>query len=100
MSGTGENEMGLRKILDFTRLGSMVFLLIHFYYSCYGCFKHWELTTELGDRFLVNISRTGLLASPLKSKLLVLALLMISLMGSKGKKDEKKINVLIWTLDL
>lgn len=89
MSGTGENEMGLRKILDFTRLGSMIFLLIHFYYCCYGCFKYWELTAELGDRFLQNISRTGLLDSPLKSKLLALALLVISLMGSKGKKDEK-----------
>lgn len=89
MSGTGENEIGLRKILDFTRLGSMVFLLIHFYYSCYGCFKHWELTAELGDRFLQNISRTGLLDSPLKSKLLAIALLVISLIGSKGKKDEK-----------
>lgn len=89
MSGTGENEMGLRKILDFTRLGSMVLLLIHFYYSCYGCFKHWGLTAELGDRFLVNISQTGLLDSPLKAKLLALAILVISLIGSKGKKDEK-----------
>ncbi len=89
MSGTGENEIGLRKILDFTRLGSMVFLLIHLYYCCYGCFKYWELTAELGDRFLQNISRTGLLDSPVKSKLLALALLVISLIGSKGKKDEK-----------
>lgn len=89
MSGTGENEQGLRKILDFTRLGSMIFLLIHFYYCCYGCFRHWELTAELGDRFLQNISRTGLLDSSLKSKLLALTLLTISLMGSKGKKDEK-----------
>lgn len=89
MSGTGENEMGLRKIMDFTRLASILFLLIHFYYCCYGCFKAWELTAELGDRFLQNISRTGLLDSPLKSKLLALALLAISLLGSKGKKDEK-----------
>lgn len=89
MSGTGENEQGLRKILDFTRLGSMVFLLIHFYYCCYGCFKQWGFTTELSDRFLQNISKTGLLDSPLKSKLLALALLIISLIGSRGKKDEK-----------
>lgn len=89
MSGTGENEMGLRKILDFTRLGSMVFLLIHFYYSCYGCFEQWELTAPLGDRFLQNIAKTGLLDSPLKSKLLALTLLAISLLGSRGKKDER-----------
>ncbi len=89
MSGTGENEMGLRKILDFTRLGSIVFLLIHFYYCCYGCFKYWGLAAKLGDQFLQNISRTGLLDTPIKSKLLALILLTISLIGSRGKKDEK-----------
>jgi len=89
MSGTGENEMGLRKIIDFTRLGSIVFLLVHFYYNCYGCFRLWGLTASLSDRFLENIRRTGLLDSPLKTKLVVLALLAISLLGSRGKKDEK-----------
>ena len=89
MSGTGENEMGLRKIMDFTRLASMIFLIIHFYYYCYGCFKIWGLTAEIGDRFLQNISGTGFLDSPIKSKLLALAMLVISLVGSKGKKDEK-----------
>ena len=89
MSGTGENEMGLRKIVDFTRLSSIVFLLIHIYFCCYGCFKVWGLTAEFGDRFLQNVSRTGLLNSPFKSKVVALALLVISLMGSKGKKDEK-----------
>ena len=89
MSGTGENEMGLRKIMDFTRLASMIFLIIHFYYYCYGCFKIWGLTAEIGDRFLQNISRTGFLDSPIKSKVMAFALLIISLLGSKGKKDEK-----------
>lgn len=89
MAGTGENEVGLRKILDFTRLGSIVLLLIHFYYSCYGCFAYWELRSEISDRFLENIFRTGLLDTALKSKLLALALLVISLLGCRGKKDEK-----------
>lgn len=89
MAGTGENEVGLRKIVDFTRLGSIVLLLIHFYYSCYGCFAYWELRSDFSDRFLQNISRTGLLDTAVKSKLLALALLVISLLGSKGKKDEK-----------
>ena len=88
-AGTGENEMGLRKILDFTRLGSIVLLLLHFYYYCYGLFKSWGMTTEIGDRFLVNITRTGLYKSIFTSKLLALALLAISLVGSRGKKEEK-----------
>ena len=88
-AGTGENEMGLRKILDFTRLGSIVILLLHFYYYCYGVFKIWGLTAEIGDRFLTNISRTGLFNSMLTSKLMSLVLLAISLLGSRGKKEEK-----------
>jgi hypothetical protein len=88
-AGTGENEMGLRKILDFTRLGSIVVLLLHFYYNCYGLFKYWGLTADIGDRFLGNITQTGLFNSPIISKLLALALLIISLLGSRGKKDEK-----------
>ncbi len=37
--GTGENEVGLRKILGFTRLAGIVILFLHFYYYCYGAFK-------------------------------------------------------------
>lgn len=88
-ASTGENEMGLRKILDFTRLGSIVFLLLHFYYYCYGLFNLWGLTAEISDRFLQNISNTGLFKTPITSKLMALALLVISLIGSKGKKTEK-----------
>ena len=40
---TGENEQGLRKILDMTRLISLVLLGLHFYYYCYGAFVQWEL---------------------------------------------------------
>lgn len=87
-TGTGENEMGLKKILDFTRLGAIVILLLHFYFYCYGIFERWNLTAEIGDRFLINITRTGLFTSIFTSKLLALILLAISLLGSKGKKEE------------
>lgn len=88
MSGTGENEMGLRKILDFTRLGSIFMLALHVYYYCYGLFDHWQLTTEITDRILLNIQHTGLFKSQLNSKIFALALLIISLIGSQGKKSE------------
>jgi len=32
MSVTGENEQGLRKIIDLTRFASIFILLLHFYY--------------------------------------------------------------------
>ena len=38
---TGENEQALRKILDMTRLISIVILVIHFYYYCYAAFQEW-----------------------------------------------------------
>lgn len=89
MNSTGENEKGLKEILDFTRLAAIVILLIHFYYYCYGAFKLWGLTAEIGNRFLENFARTGLFTSLFYPKSIALGLLIISLIGSKGRKDEK-----------
>lgn len=86
---TGENEQALRKILDMTRLIAITILVLHFYYYCYAAFKHWQFTVELTDRLMGNIQRTGLFSNFVKSKLIALGFLFISLMGAKGKKDEK-----------
>jgi hypothetical protein len=87
---TGENEQALRKILDMTRLISMVVLGLHFYYFCYGAFKVWHFTAQLTDNLMVNISNTGLFSDLNRSKLIALGFLIISLLGSKGRKDEKQ----------
>ena len=89
MSHTGENEQGLRKILDLTRFASIFILLLHFYYSCYGVFVLWNIRTTISDRIIDNIARTGLFTNPYTSKFLAVGLLVISLMGALGKKDEK-----------
>ncbi|OCB78330.1 conjugal transfer protein TraG [Flavobacterium piscis] len=86
---TGENEQALRKILDMTRLISILLLLGHFYYYCYEAFKVWNLTGALGDKILGSVYRTGLFGSFYISKFAALGLLLISLLGAKGKKDEK-----------
>jgi len=86
---TGENEQGLRKILDMTRMMSIIILLLHFYYYCYAAFEHWKITTEISDRILSNISKTGLFTSFNNSKLITLGLLIVSLLGGSGKKEEK-----------
>lgn len=86
---TGENEQALRKILDMTRLISIVILVIHFYYYCYGAFLEWGLSSAFSDRILSNIYRTGLFSYFTKSKLISLGFLIISLLGTKGRKDEK-----------
>lgn len=86
---TGENEQGLRKILDMTRLISIVILALHFYYYCYRAFEAWGLSVDLTNRLMGNIRRTGLFEDFHRSKLIALGFLCISLMGAKGKKDEK-----------
>lgn len=87
-AGTGENEQGLRKILDFTRLGAIFILLLHFYFHCYGLFEQWELTATISDRLLINIAKTGLFNNVSTSKTISIVLLIISLIGTKGKKQE------------
>lgn len=89
MSVTGENEQGLRKIIDLTRFASIFILLLHFYYFCYRAFEHWEITSTITDRLMKNISQTGLFNGVFTSKLIAVGLLIISLLGAQGKKDEK-----------
>lgn len=86
---TGEDTQGLRKIIDFTRLISIFILCIHFYVCCYSAFKNWGWTADITDRIIFNISKTGLFDNLLKPKLAALLFLIISLLGVKGKKDEK-----------
>lgn len=89
MSVTGENEQGLRKIIDLTRFASIFILLLHFYYFCYRAFEQWEITSAITDRLMKNISQTGLFNGVFTSKLIAVGLLIISLLGAQGKKDEK-----------
>lgn len=86
---TGENDQALRKILDMTRLMSILLLSIHFYYYGYEAFKNWKLVSPFSDKILGNIYNTGLFNNFHRSKLFALALLVISLLGAKGRKDEK-----------
>lgn len=89
MAHTGENEQALRKIIDFVRLLSIVVLLLHFYIVGYDYFKQLGYAHEITDRILLSIQKTGLFTSGLKAKSVSLDLLIISLIGAKGRKDEK-----------
>src|ERR1700688_4538740 len=86
-NGTGENEMGLQKITGFIRNASILILLLHFYYYCYDVFAGWKLEWNITNRFLLNLARTGLFIG-YNAKLVALGLLILSLIGSKGRKDE------------
>lgn len=86
---TGENEQGLKKVIDMTRLIAIAVLLIHCYFNCYAAFSQWQLTSKISDQLLKNISHTGLLSGFLKSKLIALGFLLLSILGVKGRKSEK-----------
>ena len=85
---TGENEQGLRKIMDFTRLLSITILVIHLYLYCYLFFKNAGYTATITDNLLDNISKMGVFRSTIAAKLSSLLLLIVSLFGAKGRKDE------------
>lgn len=85
---TGESIEGLRKIIDLTRKGSVGMLCLHFYYTGYSLFCQLGACHSITDRLLAGLAKTGLFASPFWTKGIVLFLLLVSLLGSKGKKKE------------
>lgn len=82
-----ENQQALQKIIDFIRLVSICILLLHVYYFLIPCWRSIGLTSEISDKIIHSIASTGILNNPLLSKLIALSLLLISLIGTTGKKD-------------
>ncbi|HEX8040156.1 MAG TPA: YWFCY domain-containing protein, partial [Chryseosolibacter sp.] len=88
-ANTGENEQALRKIIDFIRLLSIVILLFHFYFFLHRALQDYRLTSQFIDTIINEVRDTGLFESASQTKLLTLGLLLISLIGARGKKDER-----------
>lgn len=86
---TGEDVQGLRKIIDFTRYLSLLILLVHFYLCCYSAFVYWGFTASVTDQLILNISKTRIFTGLWSAKLASLLLLLVSLLGVKGKKEEQ-----------
>lgn len=86
---TGENEQGLKKIMDLTRTVAVTILLLHIYYHGYGVFKEFGWTAELSDNVLGNVARSGLFSPVYKAKIIALAAITLSLIGTKGRKEQK-----------
>jgi hypothetical protein len=91
---TGENIQALRKIMDFTRMSSIILLLLHFYAVCYPTLREKHLTISLLDNLVFNLSKNlSFLQGINRPKSAALVLLAISVIGIKGKKDEK---ITVW----
>jgi len=86
---TGEDEQGLRRIIDFIRLLSLVILAVHFYITCYSAFREWHLTVAIADRIIGDFAKMRVFHDNMLAKVASLTLLTVSLIGAKGKKEEK-----------
>lgn len=87
----GEDDLrGLAKIMAFMRAVSILLVLMHLYWFCYGFFIERGWTLEIINKVLGNFQRTaGLFSHTIYTKLFALVLLALSCLGSKGVKNEK-----------
>lgn len=84
---TGTNDLGLKKIMDLTRVISVVLLLLHFYFFDYRVFFDWGLTAPVCDRILSNLAKTGLFDRFSETKLWALGALFLALLGTEGSQS-------------
>lgn len=87
----GEDDLrGLAKIMAFMRAVSILLILMHLYWFCYGFFIERGWTLEVINKILGNFDRTaGLFTHTLYTKIFALVLLALSCLGTKGVKNEK-----------
>jgi len=54
---TGEDEQGLRKIMDMTRMISVGLLLLHSYSFFSQVFQTWHWTAPIGERLIQQLPK-------------------------------------------
>ena len=87
----GEDDLrGLAKIMAFMRAVSILIVLMHLYWFCYGFFLERGWTLEVINKILGNFQRTaGLFSHTLYTKVFAIVFLALSCLGTKGVKNEK-----------
>ncbi|MDR1226808.1 MAG: YWFCY domain-containing protein [Prevotellaceae bacterium] len=95
------DDKSLDKIMNFIRAGSFLILALHFYWYCFGFFKTLGIHHVKITEILVSINReSGLFSHPLVSQVWCTGLLILSCLGSTGKKSKDMTwkKVAIWLL--
>ena len=81
---------GLEKVMQLMRGISVLFLLLHFYWFCYGWFDMHGCTLGVLDRLLRNVQRTtGLFTSSYLTKLFAAGFLALSCRGTRSVRSER-----------
>lgn len=81
-----ENIQALKKISDMGRLIAVSLLVLHFYHVGYHWFSRIGMSWPLTDRILNSIAGTGLLDTFNRCKFFCLLFLLVSMVGTRGKK--------------
>lgn len=88
-----QNEDDIRslaKLIDLIKAISIIVIIIHIYWFCYGQIEIWNMTANIADKVLMNFHKnTGIFSHPIWTKLTVVGLLSIACLGTKGVKHEK-----------
>lgn len=87
----GEDDLkGLAKIMAFMRAVSILLVLMHLYWFCYGFFSARGWTFRLVNTIIGNLDRTaGLFSHTMYTKAFAVVLLALSCLGTRGVKNEK-----------
>ncbi|ATL48964.1 conjugal transfer protein TraG [Chitinophaga caeni] len=87
----GEDDLrALAKIMAFMRAVSILLVLMHLYWFCYGFFVAQGWTLDVVEKILGNFNRTaGLFSHSIYTKMFAVVLLALSCLGTKGVKSEK-----------
>jgi hypothetical protein len=87
----GDDDLrGLAKIMAFMRAVSILIVLMHIYWYCYGFFLEKGWTQLTVNKILGSFDRTaGLFSHKLYTKVFAVLLLALSCLGTKGVKNEK-----------
>jgi hypothetical protein len=81
---------GLAKVMEFMRAISILFVVIHVYWYCYGAMVRMNIDIEVVGKILVNFDReAGLFGSLLTTKVFAVIFLALSCLGTRGIKHEK-----------
>lgn len=85
-----EDEKALRKIMEFMRLFAIVFLAINVYFYCFAFFRQMGWHSLSSDHILNNfVTKTFLFKGSWVTKTFAVVFLLLSCLGTKGRKDDK-----------
>jgi hypothetical protein len=83
------NQFSLKGVADLSLCLSIGLLLLHFYYFGYPLFDHFGMTSKPTDRILFHIVNTHLFDTLIRSQVIIILFLGISVLAIQGRKSPR-----------